>query len=599
MREEYESEIAVQIKKIGGKKMKKTIIVFGFMLIAVCAFAQNYSLNFDGVDDYVNFGNIDFISTGVQNECSVSFWLNMHNYNTTLTGDQAMIFGDEISQNNGILIQIHSTYGYGAYIAGSTNWAGYSNYLPPLNQWVYFTQIQNANGIDLYIDGSFYQNLTSQTNSETSANTRVGLHTGSTGAASRPFYGKMDQLSVWNKALTQQEIQDNMYNELTGNENGLAGYWNFNEGVGSILNDQTSNGNDGTINGATWQTSGVPMPTDLKIIRNGTLSQTSGFLTISASSISSPHFVAFGHNNEDLSSIVSFSVTGYNQRLSRVWFVDNYGVTTPTLTFVLETTPSSSSISDYGLIKSSSSDMSSASEVMTATSVNIGTKTITFELSAKASLDDGYYTIGSKGSATLPVELSYFNAQFIGSSPILCWTTQSESGNAGWNVYRGDYRDAFINGDAIQINLELIEGAGTTSIPTDYTFEDQNNIIAGNEYWYILESVDYSGETQIHGSVSLTIPEEGTTQELPQQTVPLGNHPNPFNPNTTISFTVKENETAHLSIFNVKGQKLESISFEAGIYNYLWDASSYASGIYLYKLKSLSFSEIRKMILLK
>jgi len=205
----------------------------------------------------------------------------------------------------------------------------------------------------------------------------------------------------------------------------------------------------------------------------------------------------------------------------------------------------------------------------------------------------------AEDESTLPVELSSFTAQFIGNLPNLSWTTQSETGNAGWNVYRGDYRDAFINGDAIQINPELIEGAGTTSIPTDYTFEDQYNIIAGNEYWYILESVDYSGETHIHGSVSLIIPEESTTPELPQQTVLMGNYPNPFNPNTTISFMVKENETAHLSIFNIKGQKVESISFEVGVYNYLWDASSYASGIYLYKLKSESFSEIRKMLLLR
>jgi len=221
------------------------------------------------------------------------------------------------------------------------------------------------------------------------------------------------------------------------------------------------------------------------------------------------------------------------------------------------------------------------------------------ELYKAGTIDMGAYEYKVGVDPSLPVTLSSFTAQFIGSSPILCWTTQSEDNNSGWNIYRGDYRDAFINGDAIQINLELIEGAGTTSIPTDYTFEDQNNIIAGNEYWYILESVDYSGETHIHGSVSLIIPEENPTPELPQQTLLIGNYPNPFNPNTTISFIIKENETAHLSIFNIKGQEVETIRFETGIYKYLWDASSYASGIYLYKLKSESFSEIRKMILLK
>ena len=40
----------------------------------------------------------------------------------------------------------------------------------------------------------------------------------------------------------------------TGNEAGLVGYWNFNEGSGSTVTDLTSNGNNGTINGASWST---------------------------------------------------------------------------------------------------------------------------------------------------------------------------------------------------------------------------------------------------------------------------------------------------------------------------------------------------------
>ena len=40
----------------------------------------------------------------------------------------------------------------------------------------------------------------------------------------------------------------------TGNEQGLVGCWDFNEGTGSTLTDQTSNGNHGTMNGATWST---------------------------------------------------------------------------------------------------------------------------------------------------------------------------------------------------------------------------------------------------------------------------------------------------------------------------------------------------------
>ena len=214
-------------------------------------------------------------------------------------------------------------------------------------------------------------------------------------------------------------------------------------------------------------------------------------------------------------------------------------------------------------------------------------------------IESNYGKLNAGSDVSLPVELSAFTAQFIGSFPILCWTTQSEADNAGWNVYRGDYRDAFINGEAIQINPELIEGAGTTSIPTNYTFEDEYDVIQGTEYWYILESVDYSGATQIHGSVSLIIPEEGTTPELPQQTLLIGNYPNPFNPLTKIDFTVKENETAELTIYNLRGQQVEKRVFDAGDHSYVWDATEYGSGIYFYSLKSASYSRISKMIMLK
>ena len=204
--------------------------------------------------------------------------------------------------------------------------------------------------------------------------------------------------------------------------------------------------------------------------------------------------------------------------------------------------------------------------------------------------------ITNTGNATLPVELSSFTAQFVGSSPVLCWTTQSETGNAGWNVYRSESDDTE---DMILINYNLILGSGTTSIPTDYSFEDQYEVVPNNTYYYWIESVDYSGETCLYGSLSLLIPEEGTTPELPQQTILIGNYPNPFNPDTIIEFDVKENENASLNIYNIKGQLIETKIFEAGKHSYFWDASSFCSGVYFYKLESQAYSEIRKMILLK
>ena len=65
--------------------------------------------------------------------------------------------------------------------------------------------------------------------------------------------GQVDEVSIWNLALTEQAIQDYMYADLTG-EAGLVGYWNFNEGSGETANDASGNENNGSIYGATWST---------------------------------------------------------------------------------------------------------------------------------------------------------------------------------------------------------------------------------------------------------------------------------------------------------------------------------------------------------
>ena len=77
------------------------------------------------------------------------------------------------------------------------------------------------------------------------------------------------------------------------------------------------------------------------------------------------------------------------------------------------------------------------------------------------------------------------------------------------------------------------------------------------------------------------------------------NYPNPFNPTTTINFSVKENETGILTIYNAKGQVVENGTFFSGAHNYIWNADNFSSAIYFYKLKTDSFSEVKKMMLIK
>ena len=76
-----------------------------------------------------------------------------------------------------------------------------------------------------------------------------------TGLASGLYnLGNIDETHVWDKVLSQTEINQFLLCPPTGLEPNLLGYWNFEEGSGTTAYDQTSNGNNGTINGATYDT---------------------------------------------------------------------------------------------------------------------------------------------------------------------------------------------------------------------------------------------------------------------------------------------------------------------------------------------------------
>jgi hypothetical protein len=80
------------------------------------------------------------------------------------------------------------------------------------------------------------------------------------------------------------------------------------------------------------------------------------------------------------------------------------------------------------------------------------------------------------------------------------------------------------------------------------------------------------------------------------------NFPNPFNPSTTISFSLPEVSYVLLKMFNALGEEIEILVSEelsAGNYKFDWNAINLPSGIYFYTLIVESFSQTKKMILIK
>jgi len=122
-----------------------------------------------------------------------------------------------------------------------------------LNQWYKVTAIYNGSEMKIYIDGILSNSIAASGSMQVD---EYPLYIGGSGWNGGNSYlnGKIDNPTVWNKALTQSEIQYYMSSPPTGNEVGLVGYWNFNEGSGTTVTDLSGNGNNGTINGATWST---------------------------------------------------------------------------------------------------------------------------------------------------------------------------------------------------------------------------------------------------------------------------------------------------------------------------------------------------------
>jgi hypothetical protein len=95
---------------------------------------------------------------------------------------------------------------------------------------------------------------------------------------------------------------------------------------------------------------------------------------------------------------------------------------------------------------------------------------------------------------------------------------------------------------------------------------------------------------------------EGEQAFIPRKFALHPNYPNPFNPITTIEFDLPKTSEVTLKIFNILGEEVTTLlsnRLSAGSYSYEWDASTLASGVYLYRLQAGDYVETRKLILMR
>lgn len=206
---------------------------------------------------------------------------------------------------------------------------------------------------------------------------------------------------------------------------------------------------------------------------------------------------------------------------------------------------------------------------------------------------------------TLPVTLSHFSAtQNAQNYVLLTWISQSENNLLGYHIYRNDSMEL---DSALQIS-KMIAGTNTSE-PHTYTFYDEELTEAGT-YYYWLQSVDLDGTIGYFGPISVVYSTgggEGGSPGIPNLTQLENAYPNPFNPDTTIRYQLKDPGKVEIVIYNLKGQMLRSFSAShetAGSYHFRWDGRDSSgnvlpSGVYLYRMSSGKYNCTKKMVLQK
>ncbi len=197
-------------------------------------------------------------------------------------------------------------------------------------------------------------------------------------------------------------------------------------------------------------------------------------------------------------------------------------------------------------------------------------------------------------TTALPVELASFSGLVNNNSVTLNWTTATETNNYGFDIERSDAS----NQQSAFEKIGFVAGAGNSNSPKNYSFTDQPS--GAIKFSYRLKQIDYDGNYKYYDAITVSLT-GSQTAEL------MDNYPNPFNPTTAIKFYIPNNSNVSIKIYDMLGKEVTTLisgPINAGYHIIYWNGkdkfgNAAASGVYIYRLSAGSFSESKKMALLK
>ena len=199
-----------------------------------------------------------------------------------------------------------------------------------------------------------------------------------------------------------------------------------------------------------------------------------------------------------------------------------------------------------------------------------------------AALDGGQVT-----EVPLPITLASFTATAVNGTVELAWETASETNNARFVIYRNDAA------------IASVEGAGTTSKPSSYSYVDAE-VVPGVAYTYVLADVDYANTETKYEDDAVTVTLGNDVMEA--DFVVGAAYPNPFNPSAIVPFELTKDAMVQASVYDLVGREVKTLvngNVSAGSHELKIDGKNMTTGIYLVKVVIDNTANIQKIALMK
>lgn len=223
-------------------------IIFTFTLISQAQTGN--SLNFDGVDDYIQINYTASDNSFALPTSTVECWFRM----TTSTNNNKTLFSMRSATgttNTRYSLHVNPyTHKIGIY-----NGSGFYSYTDNIvsNTWYHIAFVLTSSATKVYINGALKNTINYGYNDITGKYFEIGR--ADSAYTTEYFQGDIDEVRVWNYERSVTEINNSKDSELVGDESGLVAYYKFNQGIangdntpiGLVDDNSITNGHPGTL----------------------------------------------------------------------------------------------------------------------------------------------------------------------------------------------------------------------------------------------------------------------------------------------------------------------------------------------------------------